>query len=887
MTLAAGSKLGPYEILGQIGAGGMGEVYRAKDPRLSREVAIKVLPALMSADPERLRRFEQEARAASALNHPNILAIHDIGSHEGGPYVVSELLEGETLRERMGGTALAPRRTIEIAKQIALGLAAAHEKGIVHRDLKPENVFLTSDARVKILDFGIAKLTQPEGTAASQTSLPTQSQGTEPGVVMGTIGYMSPEQVRGKPVDARTDIFSFGAILYEMLSGRRAFRGDTAADTMTAILKEDPPELSETHKNVPPALQRIVRHCLEKSPEARFRSASDIAFDLDALSDTSVETRAAVAPVASSARILRTAIAAAVAAGLLFLAYRAGSRTRTANSAEPSRAFFTQLTLQPGKVEFPNLSPDGKTLAYVGRESGNADIYLLRVGGTNPVNLTKDEPGDNSEPSFSPDGTQIAFRSERQGGGIFLMGSTGESVRRLTDTGFSPAWSPDGKEIVFTTEAGTDPLDRAGTSELWSVEISSGRKRRLFGGDAVQPSVSPHGLRIAFWGLPYGSRREISTIPREGLKAGDKPVPVTNGEAVFWNPIWSPDGKLLYFGSNRGGTFNLWRIAVDESTGKPIGSPEPVTTPSAWCGFFSIAGDGKRIAYLASNPLTSIERVAFDPVTGLPTGPAKTIVRGSLLLTEPDISPDGEWIALRSSGAQDNLYLLKPDGSILRQITSDAHRDRFPIWSPDGKRIAFHSDRSGHYEAWTIQPDGSGLIQLTESKGHEVLGVIWSPDGHKLSWEDGNGSGIVDLTKPRGEAANEIMPKVSDSQAFFPTSWSPDSKTLYGFTLGGGLWKYAIESKRYERLTDRGIYPLAFKGGARLLFAEKDKGKLFVYDLQRKIATPIAIEGSDAPIASYTISRDGRWLCILRNISEGDIWMATLGPPGSPVEGSK
>src|SRR5262245_33464792 len=261
----------------------MGEVYRARDTRLGRDVAIKVLPANLSADTDRLHRFEQEACAAGALNHPNILLSHHVDTHEGAPYIVSELLEGESLRKRMSGTAMAQRRVIDYACQIAHGLAAAHEKGIVHRDLKPDNIFLTKDERVKILDFGLAKLTQPDGSQ-SQTEIPTRRVDTNPGVLMGTVGYMSPEQVRGKPVDHRSDIFSFGTILYEMLSGHRAFHGESAADTMSAILKEDPPELSDTNKSISPALERLVNHCLEKNPEARFHSARDVAFALEALS---------------------------------------------------------------------------------------------------------------------------------------------------------------------------------------------------------------------------------------------------------------------------------------------------------------------------------------------------------------------------------------------------------------------------------------------------------------------------------------------------------------------------------------------------------------------------------------------------------------------------
>src|SRR5499433_2981937 len=295
MAIEAGTKLGRYEIRSKLGAGGMGEVYQGRYTQLGRDVAVKVLPTTVSTDPERLRRFEQEACAASALNHPNILIVHDIGAHDGTTYVVSELLEGETLRKRIGGTALGQRRTIDYALQIANGLAAAHDKGIIHRDLKPDNIFVTNDGRIKILDFGLAKLTQPDGNQ-SQTDVPTRRVNTDPGVVMGTVGYMSPEQLKGRPVDQRSDIFSFGAILYEMLSGRRAFHGESAAVTMSAILTEDPPDLSETNQRISPGLERLVHHCLEKNPEARFHSARDLAFALESLSGSGPTSALAVIP---------------------------------------------------------------------------------------------------------------------------------------------------------------------------------------------------------------------------------------------------------------------------------------------------------------------------------------------------------------------------------------------------------------------------------------------------------------------------------------------------------------------------------------------------------------------------------------------------------------
>src|SRR5262245_18661866 len=343
--IAAGTRFGPYETVSHIGAGGMGEVYRARDERLKRDVAIKVLPESFSQDPDRLRRFENEAQAAGGLNHPGITAVYDIGTHEGSPYIVTELLEGETLRDRLSSGAVPARKTLDYAAQMARGLAAAHEKGIVHRDLKPENVYLTRDGRIKILDFGLAKLKESDLPEGSRTHLPTETKGTEPGVVLGTMGYMSPEQVRGKPADRRSDIFSFGAILYEMLSGQRAFRGETAADTITAILTKEPPDLSQTNRDLPPGLERIVRHCLEKNPEERFESARDLAFDLEALSGVS-GTAAAIPALPAAARrrpLLIPILAVLLALAGMAAAYFAGKK---AGYVKPPS--FRQLSFRRG-----------------------------------------------------------------------------------------------------------------------------------------------------------------------------------------------------------------------------------------------------------------------------------------------------------------------------------------------------------------------------------------------------------------------------------------------------------------------------------------------------------------------------------------------------------
>jgi len=413
VTLMPGAKLGDYEVQRLLGSGGMGEVYRARDTRLARDVAIKVLPAFLSQDPDRLRRFEQEARAAAALNHPNILAVFQMGTYECAPYLVSELLEGSTLREQLVRGAMPLRKAIDCGVQIARGLSAAHEKGIVHRDLKPENLFVAKDGRAKILDFGLAKLVQRRTTFDDSTI--TANSGTQPGVVMGTIGYMSPEQVRGNAADNRDDIFAFGAILYEMLTGKRAFQKPTSAETMSATLNEDPPGISQLASSTPLALQRIVHRCLEKNPGQRFQSASDLAFALEALSDSGVQS--AIAPVQPE-RLEKRKWWYATATAITLLALASGVGTlwfaRSAHKASEPTVTVVPLTTYPGFQRDPSFSPDGNQVAFAweGYKQDNVDVYVKLIG-TNgpPLRLTTDAMPDYS-PAWSPDGRFIAFLRE-------------------------------------------------------------------------------------------------------------------------------------------------------------------------------------------------------------------------------------------------------------------------------------------------------------------------------------------------------------------------------------------------------------------------------------------------------------------------------------------
>ncbi len=884
MALAPGTKLGPYEVVSPIGAGGMGEVYRARDARLGRDVVIKVLPTEVASDPGRLRRFELEARSTGQLNHPNVLAVYDVGTHDGAPYIVTELLEGETLAARLRTATLTARSAVELGVQITQGLAAAHEKGIVHRDLKPANIFLTSDGMVKILDFGLAKHVEGPSIREQISEMSTEDPSTEAGVMLGTVGYMSPEQVRGQPVDHRTDIFAFGCVLYEMLSGRPPFLRGTSADTVAAILGEDPPPLAASGRTSVPALQEIVNRCLEKRAPDRFSSAHDLAFALHALS-ASGETRAiSLSLRGAPGRQRRARRRLAVAAGVLaivacgaFLVWLV--RPRAGNRPSPLRAEFLQLTSQPGVEWFPSLSPDGKWIAYAGTGAGPRHVYLQSVGGQNPLDLTADSTDDNDQPVFSPDGERIAFRSSRDGGGLFVMGRTGEAVRRVTRAGYRPAWSPDGTRLVYATEnIELNPQNISGQSELWSVAVDGGEPRRIHEGDAVLPSVSPNDRRIAFTRrISNPVQADVCTIP----VSGGAVVPVTNDRWTDWSPVWSPDGRFLYFATDRGGSMNLWRVPVDEASGKPLGEPEPITAPASTLAHPSISADGRRIVYTSALVTANIQRQRFDPATWLPTGDPAWVTTGSRRWSSPDPSPDGARVAFYSlTQPEGDVYVARPDGTGLRQVSGDDAIDRVPRWSPDGKWLSFFSTRKGPMEVWRIRPDGSDLAQLTEG-GNSYH--AWSPDGRRIAASPSpsgpqadRGTVVFDPDLPWGRQHLDTLPRMeAASGRLLVNSWSPDGERLAGQIdmPSRGIAVYSMRSRTYERLTDFGEWPVWLPDSRRLLFVADGKA-FYLLDSRSKKVRKIYSVTADV-IGPPRLARDGT-AYFSRRVTEADVWMATL-----------
>jgi Tol biopolymer transport system component len=693
MGLAPGVRLGPYEVVSPLGAGGMGEVYRARDTRIGRDVAVKVLPTGLAQDAGRLRRFEQEARATGQLNHPNILALYDLGEHDGLAYVVSELLEGQTLRERLGGAALHVRKAVEVGAQIARGLAAAHEKGIVHRDLKPDNVFVTKDGQVKILDFGLAKLTLPEFSTSQGSQLETEAHGTDPGTVLGTVGYMSPEQVRGRAVDHRSDIFSFGAILYEMLAGRRAFTGDSAIETLNAILKEEPPDFALTNKALPPALERIVRHCLEKNPDERFASARDLAFDLQAVSETSIEARVA-AP-----RGRRRHLTTVVALGLASLATGVGGfllGRRTAAAPQPS---FRLLTFRRGNVVSARFAPDGQTFFYSGHWGEGLRAHVAALDSPEPRSL---EPPGIVAGAAAGEVALIVPKGDRTT--LVQAPVSGGSPREVASDVLVADWTRSGEFALVREQAGRQ-----------RIEFPRGRVIYETPNRVHFLRASPTGRHLAFFdrlrGYENGSLHIIDASGASVLTSG------------AWYTIiavaWSPDGREVWLtGGKTSQRLSVWAIALGGAERVLYQGADPLR-------ILDVRPDGRVLAASGRHRYEMAFGTRGDPVEKDLTWLGRSYVS--------DLSNDGRNVVFEDGQfAKDShyMFLRRVDGTAPVQLGQGSPSGL----SPDGRwAIGFPGLQDDAQRSLAVVPTGAGESRtLPRGRIDRYLDAFWYPDGRRI-----------------------------------------------------------------------------------------------------------------------------------------------------------
>ena len=841
MSLGIGTRIGPYEILGLIGAGGMGEVYRARDPRLGRDVAIKVLPAGFATDPERLQRFEQEARAAAALNHPNILAVYDIGQHastgsgQAFPYIVSELLDGETLRERLRDGALPPRKAVDYAVQVARGLAAAHEKAIVHRDLKPENIFVTRDERVKILDFGLAKLTQAEPAVGGPSALSTRLPNTLPGTVLGTLGYMAPEQVRGLTTDYRADLFAFGAILYEMLAGMRAFQRETAADVMIAIVKEEPPDMSAGDRTVPPVLDRIVRRCLEKNAAARFKSADDLAFALEGLSAHSAPSVSL--PVVERRKTVvgdaRVAWSAAAVCLITALALGAFAFVRRAPAASPPPVTRFQMSLQPAESLLGGqgtnalgrptrvamaLSPDGRSLVFGAVRAGVQQLYLRQLDQLQAMPLAGSEGA--SSPFFSPDGQWIGFWV---GGELKRMPSRGgPPVTICKVRAISGATWADGDVIFFGSIQGL------GEGEILRVAATGGQPERIAAPDVSKgefsyrlPHALPGGKALLFTVTRGPLQWDDAQIVVRSLETGEQKVVTEGADARYL-----PTGHLVFvrLGALLAAPFDVNQLAL---TGGAVGLLEGVmqsaTGPST--GFdngaaqITVSSSGT-LAYAQGGPFSEdLRSLVWVDREGAAT-PIAVPLKG---YWAPRISPDGGRLAFYTRSPDRRVWIHDFRNGTTTALT-DPGNVAFAVWTPDGARVAF-SDAASR-SLFSRAADGSmASVRLTTGQ-YSQYPASWSPDGKTLVFVEtnpasGNDIWLLELGSGKGTPRTWLNSRFSETRP----DWSPDGRWIAYDSDESGRSEVYVQpfpgpGPRYSVSRDGGHSPAWSRDGRELFYVQ-------------------------------------------------------------------
>ena len=880
--LQPGDTLGPYRIEAPVGAGGMGEVYRATDGRLGRAVAIKVLPRQLAADPARRERLLKEARSAAALNHPNICTVHEVGQADGRDYIVFEHIEGQTLgaRKKPGGLPLG--ELLDLFVPLAEALAYAHERGIVHRDLKPANVMVSALGLPKILDFGVAK------GVARATDASTATQATEEGVVMGTAGYMSPEQALGRRVDARTDVFAFGCVLYELAVGRRAFDGGSFIEVTDAVLHKEPEPLSQLRPDLPAGLDRLVRRCLRKSPADRCAHMSDVTRGLRALeawrhsppSWAGVVARRSASWVGSRRGVSAILAGAAVAAAVL------GYPSLIRRPAVPRLVNPAQVTVAVSLEDYPTWSPDGRTLAYESNESGNWDVWMTQAGGGPPVNRTVGHGGEDRYPSWSPDGRHIAFWSDREGGGYFLMPALGGAAQRVASTTSGPGvpchsapqWSGDGTELAYVV------YEPAGARydafvEIASVVTRDVRRVALPGSQECRLDLawSRDGRHMAYvdaaWQVAETTQLRVLQL------AGGASLSITDERANVRGPAWAADGRYLYFSANRTGPSDLWRQRIAED-GQAVGDAEQVTT-AVEVRRATFSADGTRIAFAKGRWVSNVWRVPIFDDRAATWADAEQVTFDQAFIEFVDVSPDGRRLLFSSdrAGNQDLWTMVIGEDTV--RLTSDPAPEWAPRWSPDGQTVSFYSSRSGDREMWVMPASGGPGRRLTHAPGLDA-GWSWSPDGRTIAFRSertGNSEVWTVGSDGRGERQLTDHPAGDYCPVF-----SPDGRWLaFASTRGGALetWRMPAAGGTPERVSRlRGAAPNWSPDGTRLYVAAADPTprlwSVSIADRKERVVADLG--GRRGALSLGPPATDGKSLFFPWRNDVGDIWVMDVAP---------
>ena len=894
-----GTRLGPYEITAKLGAGGMGEVYRAQDTGLGRDVAIKVLPAAFPQDPERLARFEREAKLLAQLNHPNIAHIYGLEASGEPRALVMELVEGEDLAAVIARGPLPPAEALPIARQIADALEAAHEQGIVHRDLKPANVIVRADGQVKVLDFGLAKALDPtagggSGALANSPTLldsPTlTAAGTQLGVILGTAAYMAPEQARGKAVDRRADVWAFGVVLYEMLCGRRAFTGETVSDTLAAILTRDP-DWSALPSTTPAAVRRLLQRCLERDPKRRLRDIADARLELD---EAAVAPEPAAAGPAPAARTWRRWASLAIALGAAGAGALAAWRLapRAPASSAPAVTGLARLT-HGGRSEWPSWSPDGSLLAYSSDRSGNAEIYVRHGEGGQDIDITND-PSEDVQPAFSPDGATVAFVSTRSsrtgliriggnftrvrtyGGDLWVVPALGGPQRRLAEDANFPAWRPDGSAILYVS----GPENRRSILE---VPAAGGPPRTVLASNQSSFEIdriacSPDGRWISFETDAGG----LHLMPA----SGGPPHLLASGMGHAWDAA----GHLYFLGIEPLGGSRIEVVEISRDGQPARTAPVSLSLMTAELLQLAVARDGRRIAVPETEAARNLTRLPLAPGGGAPAGPEEQLTHERESDSYPSVSPDGRRVAFASDILGHNevsVLDLETRRRVAVTLPGPDMGQQGPSWMPDGRNLLIGRQQAGAPSStWMVAMDGSHQEEILQRTAQGAFNASTSPDGRRVAYVDhANGvqqAFVLDLATRR---KTQITDTPGDK---FDTIFSPDGRwlavtaakddTVQLFlvpSVGGPMKQMTTGAERmrhpffspdgqwiYIQPSHRNIYRLPFAGGKLEPVTRFPEANLFIEE--------------------PTLSPDGRYLYYTHENGGASLWLLTLagGKPG-------